>query len=108
MKEANVSQHVTIIRLLESEMTSFVHTALLSPMVQSLVWGRQVGMAIEGLSKKVLECFEFPVPPLEEQHRITAKVNQLMTLCDQIKTHLQHQKQTRLHLADAMVHKALS
>ena len=108
LKEANVSQHVTIIRLLESEMVTFVHTALLSPMVQSLVWGRQVGMAIEGLSKKVLECFEFPVPPLAEQKRIVAKVDQLMTLCDQIKTHLQHQQQTRLHLADAMVEKALS
>ncbi|MGI2028007.1 hypothetical protein [Endozoicomonas acroporae] len=30
-----------------------------------------------------------------------------MTLCDQIKTHLQHQQQTRLHLADAMVAQAL-
>jgi type I restriction enzyme S subunit len=32
-------------------------------------------MAIEGLSKKVLELFEFPVLPLEEQIRITTKVD---------------------------------
>ncbi|MER2496579.1 restriction endonuclease subunit S [Vibrio neptunius] len=82
--EANVSQHVTIIRLIESKMSSFIHLGILSPMVQKLVWGRQVGMAIEGLSKKVLEMFEFPVPPLEEQHRIVAKVDELMTLCDQL------------------------
>lgn len=80
--EANVNQHVTIIRLVEVEMCKFVHLGLMSPMVQKLVWGRQVGMAIEGLSKKVLEQFEFPIPPLEEQHRIVAKVDELMSLCD--------------------------
>ncbi|TVO94798.1 restriction endonuclease subunit S [Shewanella algae] len=82
--EANVNQHVTIIRLIELEMNKFVHLGLMSPMVQKLVWGRQVGMAIEGLSKKVLEQFEFPIPPLEEQHRIVAKVDELMALCDQL------------------------
>jgi type I restriction enzyme S subunit len=80
--EANVNQHVTIIRLINIEMCKFVHLGLMSPMVQKLVWGRQVGMAIEGLSKKVLEQFEFPIPPLEEQHRIVAKVDELMCLCD--------------------------
>lgn len=82
--EANVSQHVTIIRLIESQMNQFIHLGILSPMVQQLVWGRQVGMAIEGLSKKVLEMFEFPIPPIAEQQRIVAKVDELMTLCDQL------------------------
>lgn len=81
---ANVSQHVTIIRLIESQMVKFVHLGIMSPMVQRLVWGRQVGMAIEGLSKKVLEQFEFPVPPLSEQRRIVAKVDELMAFCDQL------------------------
>ena len=82
--EANVSQHVTIIRLIERDISRFLHLAILSPIVQRLVWGRQVGMAIEGLSKKVLEMFEFPVPPLAEQHRIVAKVDELMALCDKL------------------------
>ncbi|HAV1553565.1 restriction endonuclease subunit S [Vibrio parahaemolyticus] len=82
--EANVSQHVTIIRLIEPQMNQFIHLGILSPMVQQLVWGRQVGMAIEGLSKKVLEMFEFPIPPIVEQRRIVAKVDELMALCDQL------------------------
>ena len=82
--EANVSQHVTIIRLIQASLSSFVHLGIQSPIVQRLVWGRQVGMAIEGLSKKVLELFEFPVPPQAEQHRIVAKVDELMALCDQL------------------------
>ncbi len=48
------------------------------------------------------------LPPMEEERRILVKVNQLITLCDQIKTHLQHQQQTRLHLADVMVEQALT
>jgi type I restriction enzyme S subunit len=97
--EANVSQHVTIIRLVERKMSLFVHLGILSPMVQRLVWGRQVGMAIEGLSKKVLEMFEFPVPPLIEQNRIVAKVDELMSLCDQ----LEQQTETSIEAHQTLV-----
>ena len=82
--EANVNQHVTIIRLIEKEMISFLHLAITSPVIQKLIWGRQVGMAIEGLSKKTLELFEIPVPPLSEQLRIVHKARDLMSLCDQL------------------------
>jgi len=105
---ANVSQHVTIIRLIENDMCRFFHLGILSPLVQKLVWGRQVGMAIEGLSKKVLEQFEYPVPPLSEQHRIVAKVDELMILCDTLKTNLQNAQNTQLQLADALVEQAVN
>ena len=105
--EANVSQHVTIIRLIEPSMKEFVHLGILSPLIQSLVWGRQVGMAIEGLSKKVLEQFEFPVPPLEEQKRICVKVNELMDVCEQLKARLIESQSTQLHLTDAIVEQAV-
>lgn len=104
---ANVSQHVTVIRLIEPRMNQFLYLGIISPLVQRLVWGRQVGMAIEGLSKKVLEQFEFPVPPLEEQHRIVAKVDELMSLCDKLKARLTDAQTTKLHLTDAIVEQAL-
>ena len=108
LDEANVSQHVTIIRLLDGGMARFVHLGILSPLVQRLVWGRQVGMAIEGLSKKVLEQFEFPVPPLNEQHRIVARVGELMTLCDQLKACLNDAQTIQSQLTDAVVDNALA
>ncbi|GEM_PF-1707977 len=86
--EANVSQHVTIIRLTEPETRQYLHLCMLSPHTQNMVWGRQVGMAREGLSKKVLEQFEIPLPPLEEQKRIVEKVNALMSLCDKLEQQL--------------------
>lgn len=101
--EANVSQHVTIIRLINARMTPFMSLCIKSPLVQSLVWGRQVGMAIEGLSKKVLECFEMPIPPLAEQQRIVAKVDELMALCDQLEQQSEHQLDAHQQLTDTLL-----
>ncbi len=103
LKEANVSQHVTIIRLIDKSMAKFVHLGIKSPIVQRLVWGRQVGMAIEGLSKKVLEMFEFPIPPISEQHRIVAKVDELMALCDQLEQQTEQQLDAHQCLVDTLL-----
>jgi type I restriction enzyme S subunit len=96
--ESNVSQHVTIIRQTDKRTKSYLHLCILSPYTQALVWGRQVGMAREGLSKKILELFEIPLPPLEEQKRIVAKVDQLMALCNELEARQQKQQQGRVRL----------
>lgn len=98
-KEANVSQHVSIIRLINEDFRFFIHLFLLSPHGQNLIWGRQVGANREGLSKKVLELFEIPIPPLKEQNRIVAKVEELMTLCDK----LEQEKETNLKTHQILV-----
>ncbi len=85
--EANVNQHVTIIRLVSEDYVSFIHLSIISPVIQREIWHRQVGMAIEGLSKKSLESFIFPIPPKNEQERINSKVAELMSLCDQLEQH---------------------
>ena len=88
--EANVSQHVTIIRLTDPEVREYLHLCILSPYTQAMIWGRQVGMAREGLSKKVLEQFEIPLPPLAEQRRIVSRVTELMRFCDVLESQLRH------------------
>jgi type I restriction enzyme S subunit len=47
------------------------------------------------------------VPPINEQHRIVAKVDELMALCEQLKTRLSDAQTTQLHLADAVIENAL-
>ena len=39
---------------------------------------------IPGISREDVDQFVFPFPPLAEQHRIVAKVDELMALCDQL------------------------
>lgn len=48
------------------------------------------------------------LPPKAEQQRIVAKVDELMVLCDQLEVRMNDAKTTQLHLADAMVEKALA
>lgn len=101
--EANVSQHVTIIRLTDPQVRDYLHLCILSPYTQSMIWGRQVGMAREGLSKKVLEQFEIPLPPIAEQHRIVARVAELMRFCDVMEQQLKRSLQVAEKLAVASV-----
>ena len=51
--------------------------------------------------------FLIPIPPLAEQHRIVAKVYELMTICDQLKEKLQQSQETQIQLTDALVDQAL-
>ena len=80
--EANVSQHVTIIRAVLPELNAFLHKVLVSRHVQKTVMDVQVGVSREGLSIAKLGQFLIPLPPLAEQSRIVTRVDELMRLCD--------------------------
>lgn len=80
----NVSQHVTIIRPVSGEIQPFLHVVLISQLVQQTVMDVQVGVSREGLSIGKLAQFLIPLPPEAEQHRIVAKVDELMALCDRL------------------------
>ena len=42
------------------------------------------GIAMIHMTKERMEKLVLPIPPLQEQHRIVAKVDELMALCDQL------------------------
>ncbi|MNF65786.1 Type-1 restriction enzyme EcoKI specificity protein [compost metagenome] len=48
------------------------------------------------------------VPPVAEQHRIVAKLDQLMAICDQLKTHLTQARQINEQLASTLVEQAVA
>jgi type I restriction enzyme S subunit len=48
-----------------------------------------------------------PVPPLAEQKRIVAKVDELMALCDRLKADLTSARQQQATLADTLIDAAL-
>ena len=49
-----------------------------------------------------------PIPPLPEQYRIAAKIDELMILCDQLKAKLGKAGEQQRILADAIVAQAVS
>ena len=74
---------------------------------EQLVEGARGG-AQPNVNGKTLGRMVVPVPPNEEQHRIVAKVDALMSLCDALKARLVDAKTTQTHLADAMVEQAVA
>jgi type I restriction enzyme S subunit len=61
-----------------------------------------------GISASNLKEIRFPLPPLGEQHRIVAKVDELMTVCDQLEASLTTADDTRRRLLEALLAGALS
>ena len=66
------------------------------------------GTAQPNLSATDLGKFLVPLPPKEEQTRIVNKVDELMSLCDQLKTQLQTAQQTQINLAHSIAQEALA
>jgi len=65
------------------------------------------GATIKHFSGEKLAKYPVPLPPLPEQHRIVAKVDQLMALCDQLKTRLTQARQLNEQVASALVEQAV-
>ena len=98
----NVSQHVTIIRPVSIEIQPFLHIVLVSQLVQQTVMDMQVGVSREGLSIGKLSQFLIPFPPEAEQHRIVAKVDELMALCDRLEAQQTDAESAHARLVQAL------
>jgi type I restriction enzyme S subunit len=66
-----------------------------------------VGMALTHFNTKSVATMPIPLPPLDEQRRIVAKVDELMAMCDQLETALCLLQDERGRLLIALVHDAL-
>jgi type I restriction enzyme S subunit len=67
--------------------------------------GRSNG--VPHISSKQVEAATLFIPPLAEQHRIVAKVDELMAVCDQLERQLETTQTDSRRLLDAVLHEAL-
>ena len=65
------------------------------------------GTTIKHFTGTALRAYVFPLPPLAEQRRIVAKVDELMTLCDELEAGLDAAGGTRSLLLDSLLHESL-
>ncbi len=98
-KEANISQHVAIIRVAVSGVENFLHQFVRSPYFQAFVVDEQTGAGRGGLPKNRMDQIAVAIPPLAEQRRIVAKVDELMALCDRLEAAREERETTRDRLA---------
>ncbi len=63
---------------------------------------------LASINKTQLRACPVALPPLAEQRRIIAKVNELMALCDSLKARLAEAQATQIRLADAILERAVA
>ncbi len=98
-----LAQRAICFQLHGSTSAHFLKLVIMSPAFQYQLIQNATGMTAKGIKASRLKEIPVPFPPIAEQHRIVAKVDELMVLCDQLKSRLQQAQQTQLHLADALV-----
>ena len=102
-----IASSLVIVRLYDNLDRYYFHNYFDSPFSYRMIKLYDNGTAQPNLSAADLAKFLAPLPPAKEQHRIVAKVDELMALCDQLKAQINTSQTTQLALADAMADQAL-
>jgi type I restriction enzyme S subunit len=72
------------------------------------IYSKSTGTANQAnIGMEAISNWALPLPPLAEQHRIVAKVDELMSLCDALKAKLKAAQSIQLNLADCLVEQAI-
>ena len=98
-----------IVRLIGQTLDpKYVLAYLKSPMFLSVGETKMTGTAGQKrLPKDFLETNPFPLPPLAEQHRVVARLEELMTLFDRMKIDLSEARFQQSRLAATLIETAL-
>lgn len=85
LMDANVNQHVTIIRPLELLYSRYLMYWLSQPLVQEFINNEQKGATRQGFTKAQIEQLKIPLCALDEQRRIVAYLDGLQAQVDRLK-----------------------
>lgn len=103
----NIAREVAVVPVSERILAQYIVYLMLSPFFWDHIQGNLRGIAYKGLNLGTLRALPIPIPPLAEQHRIVAKVDALMALCDRLEAALTTTEATRTRLLEAFLHEAL-
>ncbi|MFA0251337.1 restriction endonuclease subunit S [Vibrio sp. 10N.261.45.A4] len=104
--EWNCNQAIVVFRPIESLLNKYIYTYLTAGLfLQSIELIGTAGQ--DNISVTKSRSIVLPMPPLEEQHRIFARVEELMVVCDELKARLKKSQTTQLNFTDAIVEQAV-
>ena len=82
-KDIRIQNHIHRLRPYYPICVKFFYYLFFLYKQTGLIGGKGIG--IKGLSSKAIHVLVFPLPPLAEQKRIVAKLEQLLPLCERLK-----------------------
>lgn len=103
MRQVTINQDMKALLPVEPETTAFLLLTLRALEPKVLVAIERSTHGTCKLETDVLHAFTMPIPPLAEQRRIVAKVDQLMALVDRMEIQLAEAKDKGAALLDAIV-----
>lgn len=103
-----LGQRVMLFRPSAELNSHFLRLTISSQMALSVLLSLHKGIGAKHVNVSDMKSYVIALPPAIEQVRIVAKVDELMTLCDQLKSRLQTSQQTQLALAESLVEGALA
>jgi type I restriction enzyme S subunit len=86
-------------------LSKYLWIALRSPFMVECVEAKMRGQAYPAINDSDFALLPLPLPPLAEQHRIVAKVDELMALCDRLEAAQAERESGRDRLAAASLHR---
>lgn len=84
----------------------YLYKVLSTPFCQNQFTDKTKQVGVQKMALNRLASTLIPLPPLAEQHRIVAKIDELMALCDVLKARIAAAQTTQLQLAGAIVEQA--
>jgi type I restriction enzyme S subunit len=100
-RSCSFNQQINSLTPIGETSSKFLLLACKSDFFQEAAWNSSAKTTIAILNKGKWEQLPIPIPPLAEQHRIVAKVDELMALCDQLEAARTKREATRDRLAAA-------
>jgi type I restriction enzyme S subunit len=102
-----LAQRVICFRPYGAVNPDFLTLQLLAEPFQTILDKTATGLTAKGIKAAKLRRLPVAVPPLDEQHRIVCKVNELMQLCDRLEAQLTTTQNQKRHLLESVLHHAL-
>lgn len=99
---------VALLKCPQGLLNTYLLLSLRSPYLYSEMRAGMTGVAITRVTLKKLNEVYISLPPLAEQHRIVAKVDELMALCDSLKARIKDAQIIQIHFANAIVEQAVA
>jgi type I restriction enzyme, S subunit len=107
--EWNMNQALAVFRPLGGVLNSYIYYMLSTTSVLKSVLSEVKGTAgQDNLSLQQCRDLLVPIPAIEEQHRIVARVKELRELCAQLRERLTSKSNTQARLAEAIVSTVVS
>jgi type I restriction enzyme S subunit len=101
--DAVLNQHIFKVAIYSAKISKEYLRMAINASLDALIGSARGGVGLKHVTKGQIESLQIPLPPLEEQKRIVAKVDELMRLCDRLEVQ-QQERETLLPLLSRANH----